>query len=184
MSEAAELITCKQCGQAKEPDCFYFRKTGTQTSPACRACCKAKGPVYATIGDERRTLADWARISGVKPQSIAARWRAGVRGKALIAERPAYSKCFLFDYLMSEQLSDDWDDLPYAEDEHAKDCVAYAKFEGGLSLFQVGLIMGMSKERVRQIEESAIRKIRANNSPDVLAALAKSVGWVYPEGGY
>lgn len=56
---------------------------------------------------------------------------------------------------------DPWQDLPYPQHEDAQDLVALAVEWGGLELRLIGDAMGITRERVRQIEVSALRKVRA-----------------------
>lgn len=50
-------------------------------------------------------------------------------------------------------------DVPYAEDEFAQ-CVVNSHRGEGIELDKVGELYGLSRERVRQIEHSALRKLR------------------------
>jgi hypothetical protein len=60
--------------------------------------------------------------------------------------------------------------LPWEEDEIAQSVVA--AFPGGMTLEQVGLCFGVNRERVRQIESKALRKLAAMDAEDAAAPLA------------
>ncbi len=53
-------------------------------------------------------------------------------------------------------LSESWDDIPADEDPR----VELAAAHGGLTNREIGELFGLSRERIRQIEEVALRKLR------------------------
>lgn len=54
--------------------------------------------------------------------------------------------------------------LPLDQDPHGRAAIQIAEDLGGMTLDMVGALMGITRERVRQIEASAIRKVRLRRS--------------------
>jgi DNA-directed RNA polymerase sigma subunit (sigma70/sigma32) len=50
-------------------------------------------------------------------------------------------------------------------------CTEVAAAEGGLTLEQVGTILGITRERVRQIEKAAMEKLRRSIKAEMLRTL-------------
>lgn len=170
-----ESIECKKCHVRKSTHGFYVAKNGVLITRECKACVlrrqsaqrykRSHRLISVEINGVTRTLVEWARESGIQVQALGARWRNGVRGEALLAQRVRKGCENLPPGLISERSATSWDEIVYDRDLHAQRCVSYAVEECGLTLDQVGAIMGnISRERVRQIEESAIRKIRGLSS--------------------
>lgn len=53
---------------------------------------------------------------------------------------------------------DPWGDLPWAQHKEAKDVVA--AHPDGMTLEEIGAVLGLTRERVRQIEATALVKLR------------------------
>ena len=56
-----------------------------------------------------------------------------------------------------------WKDIPYSEHAEAQLAVKVAESWGGMTMQEIANIMGVSKQRVEQIERNALAKLRAKN---------------------
>ena len=64
-----------------------------------------------------------------------------------------------------------WDDVPAEDDPR----VALAAAHGGLTCREIGDIMGLSRERIRQIEGVALRKLRGRVPAEWLRQLKEAI---------
>jgi len=131
-----------------------------------------------------QTLTEWAREFGVYPSVLCRRIQRHGVDKALSAD------AFPVKCITKREGTSWWPELdhPWEDDPRAQYVVAH--HPDGITLDEVGLLLGVTRERVRQIEESALRKLKnQHGSREVVAFLleqskeresrAKQV--VYPE---
>lgn len=95
--------------------------------------------------------------------SIALRSVPGVRGRRI--GLPAGRPPGVVEFAFIERVVDQLDEL----DESAATCALDEADEGGLSLEEVGQRMGITRERVRQIEVSGLEKIGVDSMAAFLA---------------
>lgn len=108
-----------------------------------------------TFNGETLTLREWAERTGIRAallrkRIVTDRWDVE---RALTAPRRNYP-------MSCKRIRDAVVDLdtPYEQDPIAQAIVR--RWPDGLPLEAVGALVGWSRERVRQIEESALRKLR------------------------
>lgn len=110
------------------------------------------------------TVGEWARAMGVRSDIITSRLRGGWTPEdAVSATHLGTARGELWEGACS---------LPYEADPIAQ--VVVRTF-GAMTLEQVGGCMGLTRERVRQIESRAFRRIRDSHGEEVLLELLK--GW-------
>lgn len=72
------------------------------------------------------------------------------------------------------RMSDEWD-LPISKHKLAREMIAMAASRGGFTLDAVACIMGVTKQRIDQIERSALVKVAAKAAS--LGLLGWSIFW-------
>jgi hypothetical protein len=107
---------------------------------------------------ELHTVAYWARCSGQSVRILLKHLRSLPRLAPEIVI--AVPRCTRIDphALPGEPHAWTWDVLPWEDDEWAQDFVA--RHPGGATLAEVGDALGLVRERVRQVEETAMIKLR------------------------
>ncbi len=109
------------------------------------------------IDGEALTTAQAAQRFGVRRQRLCERLRAGWSDIDAVTV-PAWVHHARVAVPAGHPTSASWDRDPWDEDDHAWYVVAH--HPDGLSLEQVAALMGVTDERVRQIEQEAFAKIR------------------------
>lgn len=116
-------------------------------------------PMMLEAFGERRTLVDWARDLPISPSILRRRIRALPAEVALSIPPKRHVD---LDAVPGAPGSWTWELLPFAADPWARAFVA--QHPSGATLEVVGDALGLCRERVRQVEESALRKFRASAS--------------------
>lgn len=117
-----------------------------------------------TVGAVTRSVVEWAQIAGVRYETIVTRMRAGKSGEECISRKKlgtggsASVPRYMHDI-----------DKPYREDVESQLFVNH--FNEGATLEQIGDFFGISRERIRQIEDSALRKLRAKHPRELQSML-------------
>lgn len=123
-----------------------------------------RGVRVITSDGKTKHLREWAEEYGVDYAVVLSRWHKGERNFAkLIAPRHIPNR-------NPEEIMDP--EIPWEQDSFARWVVE--KNPDGLSLEYVGLLLGVTRERVRQIELSACRKIAlaaSRHDPDAVRFL-------------
>ncbi len=101
------------------------------------------------IGRVAKTARQWAEMSGVSAQTIYRRHVRGCPSDKLLATGHA-------GLWQSKEAWEGANKLPYAEDVVAQVVV---NGKGGMTLEEIGICLGTTRERVRQVEEKAIGKL-------------------------
>jgi broad specificity phosphatase PhoE len=126
------------------------------------ACVTSEAMYFATdeveAYGEIRSVASWASCSGHTVRSLRKRLSELATLPAEIAlAAPSYVRIDPT-ALPGQPRSWTWDLLPWEDDEWAQEWVA--RHPGGGTLEEVGAALGVVRERVRQVEESAMAKFR------------------------
>lgn len=117
-----------------------------------------------TFGGKEASLSWHAWERGLDHRVVGARWREGARDEATLfapdTRRKNRPQSRVPAELLGRTDKGAWEHVPCRDDMHARKCVEYAAQVGGLTLDEVGQILGgVSRERVRQIESDALRKL-------------------------
>jgi hypothetical protein len=110
-----------------------------------------------TIDGERITTSQASQRYGIPRQRLNARLRQGWSDVDAVTV-PAWVHHARVSVQAGHPSSASWDRDPWSDDDHAWYVVAC--HPDGLSLEQVAALMGVTDERVRQIEQEAFAKIR------------------------
>lgn len=113
------------------------------------------------------TLRNLAAHTGVRYSLLAHRLSSGMSVQEAV-DKPYHSQC---------AGRSDFDNIPYSLDGRIQKIVE--ENPDGLDNQQIGLILGISRERVRQILESALAKLRANRSMQIASVKAEPVTYLY-----
>ena len=135
-------------------------------------------PMLLTVNGESLTIAQWATRATVRESNIRKRMRAGLPPEECILpvrdsrrrtpyrwrtesirRRVAHEARHVAFLSGRKPPLDAWD-LPLEEDPWGQAAIESAATDGPLTLDEVGILLGVSRERVRQIEEIALRKLR------------------------
>lgn len=108
-----------------------------------------------TAFGETRTLRAWANEANISPSVL--RRRLEHLPAEVAIQLPAWARVN-FDAKPGAPSSWTWEILDYAQDPWAQSFVR--RHPGGASLEEVGDALGLVRERVRQVEEIAMRKVR------------------------
>lgn len=134
-----------------ESESFYREEPSGRTS--MRAKVLAPAPLYVDAFGERRTVHAWALETGVGPSVLRRR----------LERYPAEVALSLAHYSHADPHAPPgapgawtWEALAYEDDPWAQAFVA--RHPAGATLDQVGAALGLVRERVRQVEETAMRK--------------------------
>ncbi len=107
-----------------------------------------------TYEGDTKPVRDWAKQLGVRPQVIWARLRKGRSPEeALSSPRRRYPARIVRGRDALIDL-----DRPFESDPLAQ--LVVRAYPDGLTLEAVGALVGWSREKVRQVEEAALRKLR------------------------
>lgn len=126
------------------------------------------------VNGETRTLAEWSRVTGLSYATISNRLRAGMSPHLALSSERFVRAATRYDQLREhpEQARDmtpeeilalrerypvRWD-LPYDDDEACQRFVA--DHPNGATLGEIGALYGVTRERIRQIEAAALRKLK------------------------
>lgn len=120
-----------------------------------RLKCAAHARLIEAWG-KRRTVLEWSVLSGQCDSGLRQRLKRGWPAEVAISLPPATR--IDMDAEPGGPMSWTWDVLSWREDPWAQAFVR-AHPEGG-SLEEVGMALGVTRERVRQLEESALMKLR------------------------
>lgn len=103
-----------------------------------------------------RTIDEWAWISGIPRRTIENRLRVGLPLEVCVN----LPLCARIDPKAAPgaPMSWTWDALEFEDDDWARSFVK--RHPDGATLDQVGEVLGMCRERVRQVEEQILRKLR------------------------
>ena len=97
---------------------------------------------------EEHTVSEWSQITGIKAASINARLAEGVDPEDAVSR----------DHVtQARELWPGANDLPWEADGVAQGLLEQY---GPFTLEEVGVFLGVSRERIRQIEEIALRKLK------------------------
>jgi DNA-directed RNA polymerase specialized sigma24 family protein len=105
------------------------------------------------------TVKEAAEITGMSERGIHTRIRSGMSHERVISVGK-FSRPRECDVPEGDPGSITWRMLPFAEDKTAREYAAYAERVGGFSFQRVADIMGVTRQRVEQIERIALRKLR------------------------
>lgn len=105
---------------------------------------------------ERKSIAEWASAKGLTVRSL--KKRLTVLPPETALSLPPWARLTRLTIPGGEPLSWTWDYLPWKRDIWAQHFVA--THPGGALLEEVGDALGITRERVRQIEQAALRKLK------------------------
>ena len=105
-------------------------------------------------------------------------WRPATRGECANVARPCpYVSCKYHLYMdvhpTKGSIKINFPDLEVWELEHS--CALDVADTGGITLEEVGEIMNLTRERIRQLEAEALRKLEAAGGPELVEYLKANV---------